>query len=65
MLDHQDVEEVSLVNKSSFMSMVERLTIQANIGSHPAGESMVRQKDGDINCTSSTLSDTIHFQSLF
>jgi hypothetical protein len=32
-----------------------------NIFSHLVGESMVRQKDGDVNCTSSTLLDTVHF----
>jgi hypothetical protein len=31
MLDHQDVEEVSSVNKPSSMSMVERLTIQPTL----------------------------------
>jgi len=36
----------------------------ANICSHLAGESMVRQKVGDVICTPSTLLDRIHLYGL-
>lgn len=40
------------------------LNYSANICSHPAKESMVKQKDGDMICTSSTLLQTVHLRML-
>jgi hypothetical protein len=47
------------------MSQVLCQWCSTNIGSHLASESLVRQKDDDVNCTSSTLPDIIHFQLIF
>jgi hypothetical protein len=45
------------MNKPSSMSMVEMMSLcSTNIGFHLTGESMVRQKDSDVNCIQFTSS---------
>jgi hypothetical protein len=52
MLNHEDVEEVSSMNKPSSMSMG-----STNMGSPLVVDSMVRHKDGDMICNSSSWPD--------